>query len=57
MSAGVIVLVLIEYEILAVLLNGIVSEMHVEVIEIPSLGPDIFLRGKSRETLLVHENS
>ena len=48
MAAGIIILVFIENEILAVFLNGIVGEMHVKVIKIAALGPNVFFRCKSR---------
>lgn len=56
MAARIIVLVLVKDKILAVLLDGVVSEMHVEVVEVPSLWADIFFGCKTRETFLVYKH-
>jgi hypothetical protein len=55
-AARIIVLVLIEDKILTVLLDGVVSQMHVKVVEVPSLWADIFFGCKSRETFLVYKH-
>lgn len=56
MAARIIILVLIKDKILAVLLDGVVSEMHVEVVEVTSLRADIFFGCKTRETFLVYKH-
>ena len=55
MATRVIVLVLVKDKVLAVLLDGVVSEMHVEVIEVPSLWPHIFFGCKTRQAFLVNK--
>ncbi len=56
MAARIIVLVLVKDEILAILLDGVVSQMHVKVVEVSSLWTDIFFCCKTSETFLVYKN-
>jgi hypothetical protein len=54
-AAGVIVLVLVKDKVLAVLLDCVVSQMHVKVVEVPSLRPNIFFGCKTRQAFLVNK--
>ena len=59
MSCTVIVLVLIKLEGIALLLDGVVSQMHEEVVYVFRVlaGWLEFLSGKAGEALLVHEHA
>ena len=59
MSCTVIVLVLIEFEGIALLLDRVVSQMHEQVIYVFGVltGWLEFLSGKAGEALLIHEHA
>ena len=56
-AARVVVLVLVEYEVVAVFLNGVVSQVHVKVVQVAVLRPHVLLGCESSQALLVYEDA
>lgn len=56
MSHIIFIFVLIKLEILTKLVDGIISQMHLQIIQIRAVGACVFLSRKSSEALVVNEN-
>jgi hypothetical protein len=54
-TTRIIVLVLVKDEVFAVLLDCVVSQMHIKVVEVSSLRPHIFFGCKTRQAFLVNK--
>jgi len=57
MTARIVIHVLVKNEILTILLNRIICQVHIEIIEVASLWPHVFLSGKPCQAFLVNKNS
>ena len=56
-TARVIVHVFVKNEVLTILLNRIICQVHIEVVEVAALWPHVFLSGKPCQTLLVNKDT
>ena len=45
------------HEVLALLVDGVVGQMHAEIVEVASEGRDVVLRREPRQALLVNEDA
>ena len=55
--ASVVISTRILYELVALLINRIVSQVHTQVVQVAPFRRHIVLSGKSSKTFLVYENS